>query len=997
MKPIEDIYNPDLNKGNTLLGYLVKRKIELDHIHAVLYDLEHLATGAKHIHISRPDKENTFSVALKTVPKDSTGVAHILEHTVLCGSKRYSVRDPFFSMLKRSLSTFMNAFTASDWTMYPFSTQNKKDFYNLMAVYLDAVFFPNLDELSFKQEGHRMEINGDPKTVESFELNYKGVVYNEMKGAMSSPDQVMARSILNALYPLTTYHNNSGGDPAVIPELTYEQLVSFHQQHYHPSNAFFFTYGDLPLEAHLSFIQKNILTNFKRIDPDTEVPAQPRWDKPKKVVYTYPLDKNENPSKKFQICLAWLTSDVRNDFDILVLMLLEQILLGNAASPVRKALIDSQLGSALSDGTGFVSDQKDTLFTFGLKDVESESEEAIETLILDVMRSLVKKGIDKTLVESAIHQIEFHHKEITNQPYPYGIKLLISFCGAWFHGGDPAQLLNFDSTLKNIRSKIAQGHFLENQIKRFFIENPHRILLTLSPDPEKEENENRRVHEELADIKNELAASDFARLIKDAQKLEKLQEAKEDISSLPTLQLTDVSPDIVTVNATASKTQVPVVRYEQPTSGIFYLTSAASTSRISREQLFLVPFFCYALSKIGTSDHDYVEMARRIDLYTGGIGAASHSRTRYDKTGTGIPFISLNGKCLFRNQEAMFDILEALVFCFDFSDFVNLKNLLLEFRAGLESAILHNGHQLAMSLAARNFSQTCALSEDWHGIHQLKKIKDLTRDLADEQLQRLSGDLEKIGKLLFSKDNLKLAFVGEAEALDHAFKRVVQRKGLSAIGQDPLKKNHSDPSRNTFGGKMTREGWSTAAAVSFVAQTFKTVRLHHKDAPALSVIAKILRSMYLHREIREKGGAYGGFAVYDSENGLFSFGSYRDPHIVSTLKTYEKAAAFICSGSYEKEDVKEAILQVCSDIDKPDSPGTAARKAFYRTIVSLHDETRKQFKTKLLSTDRDQVVSIARKYFGNSNRQQATAVISNEERLKTANAKLSTPLQLLRI
>ncbi len=345
----------------------------------------------------------------------------------------------------------------------------------------------------------------------------------------------------------------------------------------------------------------------------------------------------------------------------------------------------------------------------------------------------------------------------------------------------------------------------------------------------------------------------------------------------------------------------------------------------------------------------------------------------------------------------MFDILEALVLRFDFSNVVNIKNLLFEYKAGLESAILHNGHRFAISLASRNFSQTCALSEDWHGIHQIKKIKEITRDLQDEQLQRLSGELEKIGTVLFSKENLKLAFIGEAEALDYAFKRMAQKEGLAVIGQDPLKKNQSDSSQNIVGDKIPREGWSTAAAVSFVAQTFKTVPLYHKDAPALSVIAKILRSMYLHREIREKGGAYGGFAVYDSENGLFNFGSYRDPHIVSTLKTYEKAAAFICSGSYEKEDVKEAILQVCSDIDKPDPPGAAARKAFYRTIISLSDETRKQFKTNLLSTNRDQVVSIARKYFKNSGRPQATAVISNEAFLKTANTKLSTPLELLQI
>lgn len=996
MKSIEDRYNPGLKSEGTICGYRLERKIGLDHIDAVLYDLKHIDTGARHIHISRPDKENTFSVAFKTVPKDSTGVAHILEHTVLCGSKRYPVRDPFFSMLKRSLSTFMNAFTASDWTMYPFSTQNEKDFYNLMAVYLDAVFFPNLDELSFKQEGHRLEVDGDPGATEDFKLNFKGVVYNEMKGAMSSPDQVMARAISNALYPKTTYHYNSGGDPAAIPELTYEQLTAFHRAHYHPSNAYFFTYGDLPLEAHLSFIQKTILTHFKRIIPDTDVASHPRWNKPKTAVYTYPIGKDENPSKKFQVCLAWLTSDVKNDLDLLVLMLLEQVLLGNAASPVRKALIDSQLGSALSDGTGFVSDQRDTMFAFGLKDVESQKAEAIESIIFEVLGDLVKNGIDPTLIDSAIHQFEFHRKEITNQPYPYGIKILISFCGAWFHGADPAQLLNFDETLDRIKRKISRGPFLEDQITRFLLENPHRVLLTLSPDPDKEQNDNRIVDQKLDEIKKALTATALDRLIADAQTLKDLQETREDLSTLPTLQLSDVSAEIVTVKPATSSTQAPVASYAQSTSGIFYLAAAANASWLSEEHRFLAPFFCYAFSKSGTQDHDYVEMARRIDLYTGGIGVTTHARTRYDSSGNCTPFIALTGKCLSRNQDAMFDLVESLVFRFDFSDTTHLKNLLLEYRSALESAVLHNGHRLAIALSSRNFSQTCALSEDWHGIHQLKKIKELTRQLSEAELKRLSGDLETIGQTIFSKKNLKLALIGESEPLDHALKQMTRAQSLATIAQDPFKTEFDPPPDRSL-GEIPIEGWSTATAVSFVAQTFKTVRLQHPDAPALAVIAKLLRSMFLHREIREKGGAYGGFAIYDSENGLFSLCSYRDPHIVSTLKVYKAAASFACSGSFEKEDVKEAILQVCSDIDKPDPPGPAARKAFYRNIVGLPDDLRKAFKTGLLSLDREQVVSVSKKYFENRSRSQAVAVISNEAQLKAANVKLSAPLKLIPI
>ena len=461
MGTIADSINPGLGTGDMIFGYRIEHVETLKEISAVFYALQHLETGAKHIHISNGDTENTFSVAFKTIPKDSTGVAHILEHTALCGSRKFAVRDPFFSMLKRSLSTFMNAFTASDWTMYPFSTQNRKDFYNLMEVYLDAAFYPKLDRLSFKQEGHRLEVeeSSQGQNPHDPQLVYKGVVYNEMKGAMSSPDQVMARSILKALYPSTTYRFNSGGEPAEIPSLTYEQLKKFHQRHYHPSNAFFYTYGNLPLKDHLAFIETKVLAEFKRTNPDTDVASQPRWQQPQSVSYRYPFNINEDPTQKYQVCVAWLTADIKDSFEVLTLTLLEQILLGNSASPLRKALIDSGLGSALCDGTGFDADNRDTLFVSGLKDVDKASAGKVKAVVFDVLNSLVDEGIDKKLVESAIHQIEFHRKEITNTPYPYGIKLLLTFSGSWFHGGDPLKILNFDADLDRLQSELAKGGF----------------------------------------------------------------------------------------------------------------------------------------------------------------------------------------------------------------------------------------------------------------------------------------------------------------------------------------------------------------------------------------------------------------------------------------------------------------------------------------------------------------------------------------------------------
>ncbi len=990
MNIINDLNNPGLAKGDAIHGYTIKEIASLQVIDSVLYELEHDATGAKHVHISNNDAENTFSVAFKTVPHDSTGVAHILEHTALCGSRLFPVRDPFFSMLKRSLSTFMNAFTASDWTMYPFTTQNHKDFYNLADVYLDSAFYPNIDELSFKQEGYRLEI--EPMTAEPdhSRLVYKGVVYNEMKGAMSSPDQVMARSMMNALYPDVTYCHNSGGEPAVIPSLKHAELVAFHRRHYHPSNAFFYTYGNLPLKEHLRFINTKILSHFDLIDPQTDVPPQPRWLKPRTAFYPYPLGPNENPEKKYQVCIAWLTADIKDSFEVLVLTLLEQILLGNSSSPLRRALIESGIGSALSDGSGFDPDNRDTLFACGLKDVKKTDAPAIEKIIFDVFNHLIDNGIEAERIESAIHQIEFHRKEVTNTPYPYGIKLLLTFAGSWFHGGAPLANLNIDANLQKLREALAQGSFLENRIKQYFLENPHRMLFTLTPDQTLAAKETQRVEKELTALKRKLTQADLAKIASDADALKKLQETGEDLSCLPTLALDEIPPSIQTVLAHNAYSDTSALCYAQPTAGIVYFTAAAGAGAIPQESVPLTSLFCSALPRMGTAKRDYAQMAQRISLYTGGLGLAPIVRTCFNPGEGCLPFTTFSGKCLERNQDKMFAIIEELLCEYAFTDLDRLKSILFEYRAGLEAMVVQNGHHLAMALACRHFSPTLALSEIWQGVHQLKKIKALTDlianpELSQNRLEQTAANLTQIGQILFKQENLKMGLVGEEHVLYDAVPTIATMRNQIPTG---AKNGFIPPNLSEYENKSRREGWTTATAVAFVANAFKTVRLNHEDAPALSVISKLLRSLYLHREIREKGGAYGGFALYNSSEGIFSLASYRDPHIVNTLKVFTKATAFICSGRYTDEDIKEAILQVCSIIDKPDTPGTAARKAFYRNLISLSDETREEYKTGLLALTRKDVVRVAEKYFDQQVNAPCVAVIAGEEQLENANAKL---------
>ena len=981
-----------LTPGQTLSGYRVLNRRSIDDIDAVYIELEHMDTGARHIHIQSDDMENTFAVAFKTVPRDSSGVAHILEHTALCGSELYPVRDPFFSMIKRSLNTFMNAFTASDWTMYPFATQNRKDFYNLMDVYLDAAFFPTLDELSFKQEGHRLEYEAIAGNTEE-KLAFKGVVYNEMKGAMSSPSQILGRALNRAIMPETTYANNSGGDPEAIPELTWQQLKEFHARHYHPSNAYFFTYGSLPLEEHLERISQKVLSRFGKIDPQTIVTPQPRWKKAKRVTEYYPATEEDRRENRAQVSMAWLVSDIVDTRSVLTFTLLSQILLGNAAAPLRKALIDSRLGSSLCDATGFDSDARDTSFACGLKETSADQADAIEALIFKTLEDITQTGIDPELIDSAIHQMEIRRREISNTPYPYGIKLLLGISGCWFHGGDPSRLLLLDEDLDAIKKEVAKGGYFEKIIRTHLIENPHRVCFTLAPDTQLAAKQVKAEQAKLEELSEILTTEEKEKIREDSHRLKMLQESEEDISSLPTLELADIPLQIHSVKPNTGKTE-PIKRYHCATNSLLYYTGLLEAASLPDHLVPLVPFFCSSFMKIGTASKNYEELARAISAHTGGMGLSAASRRRYDGNLTSLPLITVNAKCLSRKQDEMFTLLQECLTQPRFDDLERLRSLLLEYRAGLESAVVQNGHSLAISLASRNFTDSLAVSEIWNGVSQIRFFKELTDELvkgagARATLQNIALQMQEIAQAFINRGNLRCALAADESDLTQAQKS--QQRLIESLpeGSSPLT-FLSAPAT----GKPVYEGWSTNSAVSFVATSFPVVGMDHEDAPALSIISRLLRALYLHREVREKGGAYGGFAVYSAEEGTFSMGSYRDPHIARTLSVYAEAAHFITGNDYTDEDVKEAILQACSVIDRPETPAAAARKAFFRDVVGLSDEMRQTYKERLLTLDAQKIRKAASRYFPPAAHLKSVAVISGAERLEEASGRLEHPLAI---
>lgn len=977
--------------GQRLLGFFVEQVDELPDINATMIRLQHERTGARFMHLDREDSNHLFSVGFRTPPDDSTGIAHILEHTALCGSQRFPVRDPFFSMLKRSLNTFMNAMTASDWTIYPFSSQNRKDFRNLLDIYLDASFFPLLNERDFSQEGHRVEFE-NPDDSDS-PLVYKGVVYNEMKGAMSDPSSLLSRRLGRALYPTITYRHNSGGEPADIPKLTWQELRDFHARYYHPSNAWFFSYGSLDLEEHLQLIEGRVLKHFERIEPDSCVPSEVHLSEPRQVTETYPLDAGEPLEKKSLVQVAWLTCDIEDSFERMALTVLSTLLLGNPAAPLYKALLDSGMGDNLAPGTGYQDDNRTTYFAAGLQGTDSEHLPAIEKLVLETLETVAEQGFSRERIEGVLHRMEVANREVTGDSYPYSLILLMRLIGSWMHGGDPVAALNFEAHVERLRHELDQGPFFENLLRRSLLNNPHRVSLLLKPDTELgplQENETKR---ELEALQAGLSAAEKTEIVARAAELQQAQEAEEDLSCLPTLELTDIDREEQAVAMVEETLQsVAVSWFDQPTNGIGFVTLNLPVTTLSPDLLPYLPIFCSLLTQVGAGERDYLQMAEQLEAVTGGIQARTSLLEAPDDLETFQAGIQLKGKALLRNIPALFELLADVCLAPDFSDLQRLHTVLNQIKISLENSVPSSGHTYAARTAAACLTPVARLRESWSGLEQVSMVAKQA-DQPVGQLQDLADKMSDIARTLFCRNHLQLAVAVEQDNFTAV--RSSLERFLAQLPDSPAAHEQAislEPSSSR------RQGWIWSIPVSYVTKVFRTAPYLHPQSAALMVLAKLLRAEYLHREIREKGGAYGGMASYNAESGLFSLLSYRDPHIVRTLNVYNDAVDWVSAGGFSDESIKEAILGVFSDLDKPLSPSGQAAHEFANRRQGLTLEMRNELRGQLLAVDRQELIAAAETYLQQGTADCAVSVLAGEAALEKANAELGdAALELHRI
>ncbi len=927
----------------------------------------HKATGAAHYHLASENDENVFLVGFRTVPTSSNGVAHILEHTALCGSEKYPVRDPFFMMIRRSLNTFMNAFTSSDWTAYPFASKNKKDFDNLLEVYLDAAFFSRLDPLDFAQEGHRLEFAqlDDPAS----ELQYKGVVYNEMKGAMSSTNSVLWQTLSKHLFPTQTYHFNSGGEPEDIPDLSYEELLAFYKRHYHPSNAVFMTFGDRPAAEHQTRFEELALHRFERLDDLAEIADEKRYHAPIRVEEAFAAEPDER--EQGHIVLGWLLGRSIDSHALFRAELLTAVLLDNSSSPLLAALETSELGSSPSPMCGLEDSNREMSFMAGLEGCKPSDTEAVERLVLSTLETIAAEGVDQEQVLAALHQLELSHREIAGDSYPYGLQLILGGLSSALHRGDPFELMDIDPVLEQLRAEVADPEFIPRLIREQLLNNQHRLTLTLRPDFELAKRKSEAERAKLDTIRGALSAQEEEQILSKSKALQARQSAEDDATLLPKVGIEDVPASLSEPHSkelTLSSGDL-LNFYAQGTNGLAYQQVVFDLPALTTELIEILPLYTSCITELGVGTRDYAQTQAWQAQVCGGLNCFSTIKGQVGDIQTLQGTVSFSSKCLVNNHRQVSELIYETLTEVRFDETQRIAELVDQITTRKLSSITGSGHALAMSAASSGFSPSAKMHHQYGGLEGLVRLKAL-RDKLEDTAQR-SKLLEKFRELhaILLRAPRQFLLVAEPE----------KEEELTAEIDSFWDKKAQTPEVTPFSLPSTREAvkqaWVTSTQVNFCAYAYPTVGSDHPDHATLQVLAGYLRNGFLHSAIREVGGAYGGGASQDPASASFRFFSYRDPRLGETLADFKASITWLLDDAQQESQLEEAVLGVIASMDKPSSPAGEAKTAFYNRLFGRTLEQRTEFRKRVLATTLEDLKCVATRYF--ADQEPSLAVITS--------------------
>ena len=913
--------------GEKYNGFELLEEIELKELNSLGRIFSHIKSGARLFHIENEEDNKVFSISFRTPPKDSTGVAHILEHSVLCGSRKFPVKEPFVELLKGSLNTFLNAMTFGDKTMYPVASRNSKDFLNLMDVYLDAVLNPNIylyPEIMM-QEGWHYELNNKEE-----ELTYKGVVYNEMKGALSSPESVLMRKVSESLFPDTTYGVESGGDPEFIPELTQEKFLDFHKNYYHPSNSYIYLYGDMNILETLEFLNDNYLKNYDKIDVDSKISVQESFEKQRRMEVDYPISSNEKEEDKTFFSLNYVVSKSTDPELYMAFDILENILLETPAAPLKKAIIDANLGK---DVFGmFDNSIIQPTFSIVVKNSNEEKEEEFKKVVNDTLIKLVNEGIDKKLIQSVINIKEFNLREADFNSYPKGLIYNIMCMDTWLYDANPTIHLKYNEPLARIKSSLETNYF-EQLIEKYLLNNPHSSFLVVKPKKGMAEAKEKETQDRLAAYKNSLTEAELDRIINETVKLTERQtsgDTEEDIKKIPLLSLQDINKQADKLPLEERKIgDSKILFHNLFTNGIVYVNMYFDTSGVKQNQIPYITLLGEILGNISTENYDYEDLSNEINISTGGIRYTGKTYTENGDPDKFNPKFVIKAKALEGKVPRLMELMAEIIKKTKFDDKKRLKELIGEIKSRYEMKIYSEGHILAASRVQSYFSPAGKYVEILSGISFYHFIADLDKNF-DSKFNELSSALKEVSGSIFIDRNLIISVTATEEGYQ------IVSDNINAV-TEKLEPLNLEIQSYKFELKAENEGLMTSGKVQYVAKGGNYKKLGYKYSGAMLLLKAVARYDYLWNRVRVQGGAYGCMAAF-LKNGTMYFTSYRDPNLQETLNIYDEMVNYLEKFNVDEREMTKYILGTISDLDTPLSPSMKGQVATANFITGIKFE-----------------------------------------------------------
>ena len=896
-------------------------------------------TGCELVSLINDDENKVFGITFRTPPSDSTGIAHILEHAVLCGSRKYPVKDPFVELVKGSLNTFLNALTGSDKTCYPVASTNLRDFYNLIDVYLDAVFYPRITPEVLQQEGWHYELTD---TADS--LSYSGVVFNEMKGAYSDPERVLAEHAQHSIFPDNTYGVDSGGNPRHIPDLTFEQFKRFHADYYHPANARVFFYGDDNPEQRLTLLEE-YLGDYQPHAVDSAVGPQRRFAAPQRLDYPYAVDGAEGDEPKAFVALNWLLAD---DIDIderRALQILDYALIGTPGSPLRKALIDSGLGEDLT-GSGIEADLAQLCFGIGLKGVAAADVYKVEALVLQLLGDLAAGGIERGMVDAALHTAEFRLRENNTGAYPRGLVLMLRLLTDWLHDRDPFAPLRFEASFAALKQQLAaDGRHMEGLIQRHLLDNAHRTTVVLRPDADLAARQEREEEARLAAVRAEMGPAELDGLVAATAALKRLQERPDDpadLAKLPRLELGDLEREIKSIPIEAAQVaEVPVLHHDLFTNGIAYLDIGFDLRVLPQELLPYIPLFGRSLLEMGTRRESFVELQQRIGAQTGGVWTQSLLSSRRDG-GPAATWLFLRGKAMVDRVDELTRIARDVLLEGRVDDRARFLQMALEERAGEESGLVPGGHRVVVSRLCSQFDETGWLSEQMRGLDYLFFLRRLIDEI-ESDWPAVQARLQQIRELLVNRRGMLIN-----ATLAGADRGAVERSLEGLVAELPEGERATQIWSPEF--SATDEGLTAPAQVNYVGKAANLFDLGYELDGSSAVITRYLATTWLWDRVRVQGGAYGAFCSFDPFTGVLVYVSYRDPNVQETLAIYDGSGGFLRDNPITADELTKAIIGTIGDFDAYQLPDAKGYTSMVRHLTGIDDDYRQQMRDQVLGT-----------------------------------------------